>query len=258
MFLAPVLTTTETSLGHNEILALINETHALIDETNARINETQSLIDETQAQIDETNARINETQALIEETQAHTEHVGGVADKIDEILASDRSDRDVFSHSCTEVANVITDFQNAFEIGNMIWITYAKEIAEASVQPCTTDEIAAIHEVKSKTDAIADDLDQQLTMHQENLAQHQETLAQQHETLAVHKENLAQHLEDLAQHHENLAQHHENLNNLLATAPNTSPSITGKYDYLGGIRLESLLWLHVLDRLTVTIDHSLL
>merc|ERR1712079_490767 len=31
---------------------------------------------------------------------------------------------------------------------------------------------------------------------------------------------------DLAQHQENLAQHHENLNNLLATAPNTSPSIT--------------------------------
>ena len=248
-------------MGHNEILALINETHALIDETNARINETQSLIDETQAQIDETNARINETQALIEETQAHTEHVGGVADKIEEILASDRSDRDVFSHSCTEVANVITDFHSAFEIGNMIWITYAKEIAEASVQPCTTDEIAAIQEVKSKTDAIADDLNEQLTMHQENLAQHQETLAQQHETLAVHKENLAQHLEDLAQHHENLAQHHENLNNLLATAPNTSPSITGKYDYLDVIRLEnsqSLLWLHVLDRLTVTIDHSLL
>ena len=126
-------------MGHNEILALINETQALINETNARINETQSLIDETQAQIDETNARINETQALIEETQAHTEHVGGVADKIDEILASDRSDRDVFSHSCTEVANVITDFHSAFEIGNMIWITYAKEIAEASVQPCTTD-----------------------------------------------------------------------------------------------------------------------
>merc|ERR1711884_1002847 len=110
---APVLTTTEATLGHNEILALINETHALIDETNARINETQSLIDETQAQIDETNARINETQALIEETQAHTEHVGGVADKIEEILASDRSDRDVFSHSCTEVANVITDFRSA-------------------------------------------------------------------------------------------------------------------------------------------------
>ena len=87
---------------------------------------------------------------------------------------------------------------------------------------------------------------QQLTMHQENLAQHQETLAQQHETLAVHKENLAQHLEDLAQHHENLAQHHENLNNLLATAPNTSPSITGKYDYLDVIRLgnsQSLLCL---------------
>ena len=131
----------------------------------------------------------------------------------------------MFSHSCLEVLTVITDFHNAFEIGNIDWITYAKEIAEASVQPCSLQEIAAVQEIKYETDSIVDHLNQQLKTHQERLAQHQRTLVKHHETLAEHKMNLAQYREDLAEHQANL----DNLNNLIALPQNVSTTIKGKY-----------------------------
>ena len=135
---------------------------SVIDETNLLIIDTEKMIDQTKVQIDETNAKISETQALIDVIQSHTDHIVGVSDKIDDIIKTGKSQRDVFSHSCLEVLTVITDFHNAFEIGNIDWITYAKEIAEASVQPCSLQEIAAVQEIKYETDSIVDRYDKLL------------------------------------------------------------------------------------------------